>query len=257
MVVPAVPDLCPQCGADIRTSGTRCKSCGFWLPASPAPRTGPPAARPVRERDTPPRNVLWVLIIGGLVVVGLGVSGAVVWLRQASESPATLRVGSVTPSPVPSISPARLEPSSVLPEARKLASTWRADAVLISIGASPLTEKGVAPDGSVDLVYAQPSGPQITAGADAAPERFVVKSSGGTTTTHEERGGKGYAVPEPNCLFEDALMAAQRAGLDSAPGLGLRYRWSARQGRPVWEAVRSDGVVLRTLDGVSCSILSQ
>jgi hypothetical protein len=39
--------------------------------------------------------------------------------------------------------------------------------------------------------------------------------------------------------------------------LGLRYSWSEKQARPIWEVVSGDGQVLRRLDGVSCSILTR
>jgi hypothetical protein len=37
----------------------------------------------------------------------------------------------------------------------------------------------------------------------------------------------------------------------------MRYAWSEKQGRPVWEVVTSEGQVQRRLDGVSCSILTR
>jgi hypothetical protein len=76
-------------------------------------------------------------------------------------------------------------------------------------------------------------------------------------TKNEERSGRSRIAPEPNCLFEDAWSAAQRAGADANAGLGLRYAWNEKQGRPIWEVVNADGQVQRRLDGVSCSILTR
>jgi hypothetical protein len=37
----------------------------------------------------------------------------------------------------------------------------------------------------------------------------------------------------------------------------MRYQWSDKHGRPVWELLGGSGEVLRRLDGVSCSILTR
>ena len=257
MVMPdAMAQLCPQCGADVRVSGARCKSCGFWLPAAPAPRTGPPMARPVPRRDDSARQTLAVLAVGGFVVVGLVAAGLVVWLRQPPAGLAPPAAAALT-APIASAAPPRLEPSNLLAEARRQASAWRRDAVLVSLSASPLDARGVAVGGKVQIAYAKPSGQRLSGGADASGERLVLSSSDGTLAKSEERAGKAKVAPEPNCLFEDAWASARRAGADVSAGLGLRYSWNDKQGRPVWEVTSSEGQVLRRLDGVSCSILTR
>ena len=257
MVMPdAMAQLCPQCGADVRASGARCKSCGFWLPASPAPRTGPPMARPTPLRDDSARTTVAVLAVGGFVVLGLVAAGTMVWLRQppANVAPPTAAVAS---APVASAAPLRLEPSRLLVEARRQASAWQPDAVLVSLSASPLDARGVAAGGKVQIAYAKPSGQRLGGGADASGERLLLSSSDGTLIKNEQRAAKAKVAPEPNCLFEDAWASAQRAGADVSAGLGLRYSWSDKQGRPIWEVLSGDGQVLRRLDGVSCSILTR
>ncbi len=257
MVMPEAAELCPQCAADVGAAATRCPNCGFLLAAAPAPRTGPPQPRPVRQREAGQRGLLPVLLVGGLVTLGLGISGAIVWFRQGPPAVAAA-VASVAPTPSSTDrDELGVEPSRTLSEARKLADSWRNDALLVTISAGPLTAKGVAPDGRAEFAYAQPSVRKITAGTEVAPERFVVRSSDGATTSAEERGDKAYSVPEPNCAFEDAWLAVQRSGVVIAPGLGLRYAWSPRHARPVWETTGSAGEPLRTLDGVTCSILTR
>jgi hypothetical protein len=257
MVMPdAMAQLCPQCGADVRASGARCKSCGFWLPASPAPRTGPPMARPVPLKDDSARTMLAVLAVGGFVVLGLVAAGAMVWLRQPPASVAQPAAAALT-APVSSAAPLRLEPSRLLADARRLASAWQRDAVLVSLSASPLDAQGVAMGGKVEIAYAKPSGQRLGGGAEAGGERLLLSTSDGTLTKNEQRASKAKVAPEPNCLFEDAWASARRAGADVGAGLGLRYSWSDKQGRSVWEVVSSDGQVLRRLDGATCSILTR
>src|SRR4051812_41363158 len=87
MVMPqAVTDSCPQCGADVRGAGTRCASCGFWLAATPAPRTGPLTARPLPSKDDSGRTMVAILLGGGFVVLGLAGAGAMVWLRRGDAA---------------------------------------------------------------------------------------------------------------------------------------------------------------------------
>src|SRR5262245_19378467 len=128
MVLPAaMAELCPQCGADVRTSGSRCKSCGFWLPAAPAPRTGPPQPRPAPVKDNSQRIASYVLIGGGVVVLGLMLSGVLVWLRRGDAAAVPSAAPAPAPAPVASQQAPRLEPSALLAEARRKASAWHAD----------------------------------------------------------------------------------------------------------------------------------
>lgn len=258
MVVPlTMAQTCPQCGADVRASGTRCHGCGFWLPSAPAPRTGPPLARPAPAPAESRGTLLLVLGLGGLVVLGLGGLATMVWLRQGDADAAARPAPVASTAPVPAALPARLEPSRLLADARRQASTWHRDAVLLSIHAKPLDASGVAPGGSVEMLYAKPAGQSVAGGADTATERLALRATGGALESTPERGARGKVAPEPNCLFEDAWAAAQRAGADAQAGLGLRYSWSDKHGRTVWEVVTGDGQVQKRLDGVSCSILTR
>jgi hypothetical protein len=145
----------------------------------------------------------------------------------------------------------------LLADARRQASAWHHDALLLSISASPLNTRGVAPDGKVEFGYGRPSGQKLVGGSETTGERLVLRTSGGALETSEERSAKARIALEPNCLFEDAWTAAQRAGADASTGPGLRYAWSDKYARPVWEVTASDGQVLRRLDGVTCSILTR
>lgn len=258
MVMPAlVAELCPQCGADARASGTRCQSCGFYLPAAPSPRTGPPMARPLPLKDDSRRTTLAVLVVGGVVVLGLVATGTVIALREPAAESAVKPVAALTPSALPSPGPARLETGSLFAEAKRQASAWHRDAVLVSVSVSRADAGGVAPDGSVEFAYARPSGQRFTGGAETGAERLRLRSSGAGLTKSEERAGKGRVAPEPNCSFEDAWSAAQQAGAAADGTLRVRYAWSDKHERPVWEAQSSDGEVLKRVDGVSCSILTR
>ena len=258
MVLPAVvAELCPQCGADVRASGARCKSCGFWLPAAPAPRTGPPMPRPIPVPDNSRRIASYVLLGGAVLVLGLVLSGALVLMRGADPTAATSAAPAALPAPVVSAEPARLEPSGLLADARRKATAWHSDAVLVSLSMSPLDARGVAVDGTVEINYARPGGQRISGGAEASGQRLLLRTSGGALTQAEERAGKGRIAPEPNCMFEDAWSAAQRAGAATNGRLRMRYQWSEKHGRPVWEVLSAEGEVLRRLDGVSCSILTR
>jgi hypothetical protein len=198
-----------------------------------------------------------VLAVGGVVVLGLAALAAMVWLRQgdASVTARPALVASTAPSvaaPLP-----RLEPSRLMADARRQASAWHRDAVLLSFTAKPLDAGGVASGGSVELVYAKPAGASVAGGADTSGERLTLRSSGSELESMPSRGGRAKVAPEPNCLFEDAWAAAQRAGADAAAGLGMRYAWSEKHGRTVWEVVGAEGQVQKRLDGVSCSILTR
>ncbi len=257
MVMPqAMAQTCPQCGADIRLSGARCKTCGFWLPAAPARRTAPPQPRPSRAVGDERRKVAAVLVVGGFVVLGLFAAGVMVLLRKPEPSGSAPAVVAALAPPAASAAP-RLEPSSLLAEGRRKATSWRRDAVLVALSAGPLDGGGVTPDGKLELVYAEPSGQRVSGGAETGTERLLLSSSGGALSERETRAAKGRIAPEPNCVFEDAWAAALRAGQDPGAAASLRYGWSDKHERPVWEVVTRDGQITRRLDGVTCSILTR
>lgn len=256
MVMPArVAELCPQCGADVRASRTRCPSCGFYLPAAPAPRAGPPTARPAPPKDASRRTTIAVLAIGGFVVLGLVLAGLAISLRE----PVDIAKPAAFTAPVPSVDvePARLDPSSSFAEAKKQASAWHSDAVLVSVEASRLDARGVTPAGGVEFVYARPSTARFTGGAETGAERLRLRSTSQGLTKTEGRAAKARIAPEPNCSLEDAWQAAQRAGATADADARLRYAWSEKHARPVWEVRSADGETLKRLDGVSCSILTR
>lgn len=210
--------------------------------------------RPVPLKAQSRRTTVVVLAVGACAILALVAVGTMI--RQSEPSRVTPQRTPPSAAPVPS-APTRLEPSSSLAAARRRASAWHADAVLLSLQAGPLDERGVAADGKVEFRYGRPSGPRIVGGADTRPERLMLTSAPDGLEQSEQRGAKAQIVPEPNCLFEDAWAAARRAGADARASLSLRYGWSQAQARPIWEVIGSDGQVLRRLDGVTCSILTR
>lgn len=181
----------------------------------------------------------------------------------ASVSSRTPAVPSAVAAPAPAPSrplpdaPPRLDPNGLLGEARRKASAWHRDAVLVSLSAGPLDARGVITEGKVELAYAKPSGQRVSGGADAGGDRFLLSSTGGELLGREERRGKARIAPEPSCSFDDAWKAAQRAGADAQAALGIRYVWSEKYARAIWEVTSSEGQVLRRVDGVTCSILTR
>ncbi|HKY40404.1 MAG TPA: hypothetical protein VJN18_30935 [Polyangiaceae bacterium] len=213
--------------------------------------------RPTRVKDNSQQTALMVLIVGGAVVLGLVMTGIWVWMRANAAASAVSPAAPQSVAPVVSAERARLEPSRLLAEARRKASAWQQDAVLVSLTMHPLDARGVAPQGSVELTYARPGGQRISGGAEAGAQRLKLRTSGGELMQHEERAAKSRIAPEPNCVFEDAWAAAQRAGAATNANLRMRYLWSDKHARPVWEVLSAEGEVLRRLDGVSCSILTR
>jgi len=213
--------------------------------------------RPAPVRDNSRQIALMVLILGGAVVLALVMTGVWVWMRADAAANAVPSAAPASVAPVVSAEPARLEPSSLLAEARRKASAWRQDAVLVSLNVKPLDARGVAQDGAVEFTYARPGGQRISGGAEAGSERLKLRTQDGALVQQEERAPKGRIAPEPNCMFEDAWAAAQRAGAATNGTLRMRYLWSDKHARPVWEVLSAEGEVLRRLDGVSCSILTR
>lgn len=257
MVMPeATVSLCPQCGADIRLSRARCQSCGFLLAAAPPPRTRPPMGRPTPRVAGERSSLLLLLGGGGVLVLSLFALGAFVSLRTPAA-----QIASAPPVPAPVVplpdAPPRLDPNGLLGEARRKASAWHRDAVLVSLSAGPLDGRGVITEGKVEVAYAKPSGERVSGGATVGTERLLLSSTGGELVGREERRSKSRIAPEPSCSFDDAWAAAQRAGADAQAALGIRYAWSEKYTRAIWEVTSNEGQVLRRVDGVSCSILTR
>ncbi|RYZ03887.1 MAG: hypothetical protein EOO73_26060 [Myxococcales bacterium] len=213
-------------------------------------------ARPTPRALGSRRGLLFLLGGGGLLALALFALGASVSFRTAAVPSATAAPAAAPALPLPD-APPRLDPNGLLGEARRKASAWHRDAVLVSLSAGPLDARGVITEGKVELAYAKPSGERVSGGADAGAARLLLSSTGGELVGREERRSKARIAPEPSCSFDDAWAAAQRAGADAQAAPGIRYVWSDKYARAIWEVTSSEGLVLRRVDGVSCSILTR
>lgn len=213
-------------------------------------------ARPTPRARGPKRHVLFALGGGLAAIFSLVALGASVWLRTGAAPVASAAPLSSTTPPLLD-EPPRLDPNGLLGEARRKASQWHRDAVLVSVDAGPLDARGVITEGKVEVAYAKPGGQRVSGGAEASSDRLLLTSTGGALVSREERRGKAQIAPEPNCVFDDAWSAAQRAGADAQAALGIRYVWSDKYARAIWEVTGSDGQVLRRVDGATCSIITR
>lgn len=213
-------------------------------------------ARPTPRALGSRRTLLFALGAAGAVVAALFAWGASFWLRSAPPPVASAAPVAPPSAPLPD-EPPRLDPNRLLGEARRKATGWHRDAVLVSLAAGPLDARGVITEGKVEVTYAKPTGARVSGGAEVGGERLLLSSTGGELQSRQERRAKSRIAPEPNCSFEDAWVAAQRAGADAQAALGIRYAWSERYARPLWEVTTSEGQVLRRVDGATCSILTR
>jgi hypothetical protein len=226
------------------------------LAAAPPPRTRPPTARPTPRTLASRRGLVLLLVGGGALVLALVVLGTRVTLRTQAVPSASAALPLAPSLPLPD-APPRLDPDGLLGEARRKATAWHRDAVLVSLSAGPLDARGVITEGKVELAYAKPSGQRVVGGANTGAERLLLSSTGGELLRTEERRGKTLIAPEPGCSFDNAWATAQRAGADAQAALGIRYVWSERYARAIWEVTTSEGQVLRRVDGVSCTVLTR
>jgi hypothetical protein len=213
-------------------------------------------ARPTPRGRGARRHVLFAVAGGLAAAFSLVALGASVWLRSGATPVASAAPASSVALPLAD-EPPRLDPNGLLGEARRKASQWHRDAVLVSVDAGPLDARGVITEGKVEVTYAKPRGQRVSGGAEASSDRLFLTSTGGALVSREERRGKAQIAPEPNCVFDDAWGAAQRAGADAQAALAIRYYWSDKYARAIWEVTGSEGQVLRRVDGVTCSIITR
>lgn len=112
--------FCTKCGAQ-RGTGTFCTTCGAPQPATPTPPANsvpPNAATPYAGLPVPPkqghglRNFLIVAFVLLLVVVGLGIAGAIYAARVAKEK-ATALINQVAPGTIATGSTPKAGPPSI------------------------------------------------------------------------------------------------------------------------------------------------
>jgi hypothetical protein len=256
--------VCPQCGAATGVSIGRCIHCGFLFTEATPPvsaRVGAVIGR-MRPRPRPPKSGTTpvLILVGGLVTVG--VISAIAWtsLQRSAEErrAASLARPPAASAPAPAASSAALEPNSLSAKAKSQALAWHRDALLVEIEATPVGGDGkIESSGSIRFAFGKPAGAKVGSGAEVLPAQFRVEFDAGGAHASEQTQARVKAVAEPNCLVEDVVKAVSSAAPGSGP-LRLRYSMSEKLGRAVWRAYTAgSNDVLRTLDGVSCNILTE
>ncbi len=131
--------------------------------------------------------------------------------------------------------------------------------MLVSIRARPLVGGRVSltSGGSIEYWFGKPTGEGFGPGAKVASKQLQIALASGGTRADEVSAPPGRAALEPNCPLEEAVRAAQAAGVPLGVPLAVAYDLSERfNRRPVWR-IKTDGSegTARTLDGSTCAIL--
>lgn len=207
-----------------------------------------------------------VLMLTGLIVFAL--AGYVATSREklrlheppsaegASEPrPAPRPVGYVEPpppmAPVPEMTGKPVDLSSVMGRAQKLANSWRAEAALVSIEATMLSQGVIRTEsgGTAKLIF----GPGPFGAPMAKPTSFVVIYDQAGLHGAPDAARPGKSLPEPMCAPETALARAA----PSTTRLALRYARDASD-RPAWlvSDPAAPSAKPRGFDAQSCAPLS-
>lgn len=149
--------------------------------------------------------------------------------------------------PVPELTGAAVDLSTVMGKARKLANQWDQDAALVGIETTLVA--GVIPtqDGaSAKLTF----GPSIFKSAQAKTGLFVVTYDKSGMSAAAAKGAPAKVLPEPMCAPERVYARLAESG---KPSVSLRYGFDASE-RAVWMGLVSGQPVAQTrfVDPHSC-----
>jgi hypothetical protein len=189
-----------------------------------------------------------------IAVVGFGL------MRQRDNERAAQPLASLSasapPAPAPKPPALVLEPTTLFAKAKSAALAWHTDAALISIDIAPVVSGKVDSGGKLVFTFGKPAGRQLGPGMPLQAAGFVVTADASGIRGEEHATSKAVAVAEPNCIFDDVLAKAEKAGVSLSEKLHLHYAMSEKNALGVWRLTRSgETEALRTLDGATCAII--
>jgi hypothetical protein len=243
----------------LATHVPRCPACGFLLASAPGPvyqnSLPPKRPRPIGSRPSTLPTIIAIAGIGATVVIA--VVGFLL-LRRRDDARAALPMApaelSATVKHAPP--PVVLEPTTLFAKAKSAALAWHTEATLVAIDIAPVVAGKVDPSGKLTFVFGKPSGNKLGPGTPVQATGFIVTADANGLQGDEHPLGKAVSVAEPNCIFEDVLGKAEKAGVSLGDALSLHYAMSDKQARGVWRVSRAgETEVLRTLDGANCAII--
>lgn len=210
---------------------------------------------PRRERRSP---LAAVLVVAGASVAVAALVGAAWYLQRTSADLAPPSASApAKPPPPPRAPPDPMDPLKALVDARRKAQAWHAEAILVSITATPVSAGKVASSGSIELEFAAPKGGKLGPGNEVLPERFVVVMSRREQKISVRRAAPTLGIADPNCPLDEAWRKMVASGVPSTTSVTMKYELHRKRDRAVWStSVPGKPELSRTLDGNTCAIVS-
>lgn len=274
---------CWQCGTVLSAAGGRCPTCGAEQPnepgrTAPAPVGAPLGAAPVIpapriSRRGPPlgptqsqRALPWVVLAVGLCAIGAIYAllaprhsdAADVAQSAAKAPPAPVETTAADPNDLGIRDPSAADPTEILGRAKTRALSWSKEAQLVTIRAEPVLDAKVnlSSGGSIEFVFAKPTGERFGSGAKVSGKRLSIKIRSEGTQVDEMAAAPGRAALEPNCPLDEAVRKAIAAGLPASTPLSVAYEASDKYQKAVWRLTPSGATTgAKTIDGWTCAIL--
>jgi len=208
----------------------------------------------------------WLVLAVGLVAIAvLAFLFAPRPSAEATDKTPVVKKAPVAPAPSGSAvnelgvrDTAAVDPLQTLARARARAIAWHPDALLVSMYAAPVGEKGIDLEkgGKVEYVFGRPTGDGFGAGARVSKEHFTIGLTSGGEAVAESNASGGRAAIDPNCPFDEALKKVRASGVPSAAQLVVAYEFSEKHGRTIFRVSSpGDDSMTRALDGQTCAIL--
>jgi len=253
-----LPIPCPSCGTVVGTGGGRCPTCGYLLPED-IPKKPITLSRPPPTRPKPPRGpVIALIFASALAAVALILLVRARLSARDEQKPPALAAAASSAAASAAVPPTTVvDVGSYAANAASRASAWNADALLVSIEASPVQSGKVAMTGDafVEVIYGKPLKLRLGPGAPLTASRLVLRvdrEGAREMQRTEARAQRGIA--EPNCPVDEVSRVVEASGISRGAAVRLRYA-DDRRGRPVWRAIAEDAKDARVVDGQSCAVL--